>query len=495
VSKRRSIEGKRLGELAAAVGVSCEGPSSRVVVHGVCEDSRRVRSGDLFVAIPGTHRDGVSFAREAVRRGAVAVVGQVPVDADVPNLLVDDARRALAALAAAFFDHPTRDLHTIGVTGTNGKTTVCHWAAHLLGSERSELLSTVTNADSFEPGLGELTTPPAPIVQRVAREALDAGASNLIVEASSIGLAQWRLDDVEFDVCAFTNLSRDHLDLHGNLADYTAAKSRLFASLDRSGCAVLNADDPSADAVLGDCTAQVLRVSRCGAGDLVAREVIEEGGRTRFRMISGGASHDVSLPVIGAHNVENALVAAGIAVASGLRLADVAGRLSSIPNVPGRQSVYRDGAGRTIVIDFAHNPDALERVLRALRERYKRLVAVFGCPGESDRGKRAMMGEVAGRLTDLTILTSDNPKHEAPDSIAEEIAAGLRRVGGRSEIVLDREEAIGRAVDGANTRDCVLVAGKGHERVQLVGDDRLPYSDAAVVESLGFAPVKRGVVD
>jgi UDP-N-acetylmuramoyl-L-alanyl-D-glutamate--2,6-diaminopimelate ligase len=481
---------KRLGELLSAIGTEAD-EASEVSVTGVCEDSRRVTSGDLFVAVSGTACDGADFARDAIARGAVAVVSERRVCIETPGFVVPDARRALAALSAAFYDHPTRSIHTVGVTGTNGKTTVCHWVAHLLGADRTTLVSTVTNADETSGRYAGLTTPPSPVVQCIAREAVDDGKTHLVLEASSIGLEQGRLDAIEFDVCAFTNLTHDHLDLHRNLVAYRTAKARLFRSLGPSGCAVVNVDESAADAMLDGCRGRSFRVSRRGEADLVAREIAEDKGGIRFRLVHGGRAAEVRFAAVGLHNVDNALVAAGVGICSGLDLGVVADRLSSAPAVPGRQAVYRDAAGRTAVVDFAHNPDALRSVLDALRPRYRRLAAVFGCPGASDREKRPLMGEIAGRLADVVILTEDNPKHDSPAKIAEEIALGVRRVGGRFEVCLDRAEAVRRAVERIGEGDCVLVAGKGHERVQLVGDERVPYSDAATLEALGFAQAGR----
>ena len=474
---------KRLSDLARMLGIEVEAEWNGIFVTGISEDTRQIEPGDLFVAVPGTARDGAHFAADAAARGAAAVVCERLIPLDVPCVVVSDARRALAALAADHFDHPTRELHTVGVTGTNGKTTVCHWIAHLLGRERTELVTTVTNAES---GISELTTPPSLVVQQVARTAVETGKTNLVIEASSIGLEQRRLDAVEFDVAAFTNLTHDHLDLHGDLESYLDAKAHLFRQLAPAGWAVVHGDDPAAEAILAASRARAFTVGLSDSADLLARDIAPSAVRTSFLLAQGLETAMVQLPAIGRHNVENALVAAGVAVCSGVALDEIAERLRTAPAIRGRGAVFRNPEGVTAVVDFAHNPDALRRILEMLRSVHDRVVAVFGCPGGSDRAKRPRMGEISGRLADLTILTSDNPKDEPPEAIIDEIAVGLRGTGGAVETCVDRADAVRRGIERARPGDVVLVAGKGHEEHQIVAGERIPYSDARVLESLGF---------
>ena len=477
---------KRLTDLLDAIGpagVACAAGAGDVGVTGVCEDSRTIEPGVLFVAIDGTARDGTDFAAAAVARGAVAVVAERPLSLAVPVVIVPDARRALADLAAAFYDTPTEALRVVGVTGTNGKTTVCHWIAHLLGPARTELVGTVANEAR---GLPAMTTPASPIVQRIAREAVDAGREHLVIEASSIGLAQGRLDAVSFDVVAFTNLGEDHADLHPDRDAYLAAKAGLFRRLGPDGWGVVNADDPHHAAIAAACRGRTLTVGRARGVDLRATGVEPSSDRVRFVLESGGRSARVDLPAAGVGRVENALVAAGVGLCAGLDLTRIAARLRTAPDVPGRWSVFRDDAGTTAIVDFAHNPDALARALEALQGAYDRIVAVFGVPGGTDRAKRLRMGEIAGRAADVTVLTNDNPKDEAPESILAEIASGVRRVEGHFETCADRAEAIGRAVTAAGAGGVVLVAGKGHERYQIVRGEHIPYADGAVLARLGF---------
>jgi len=471
----------RLADLASSLRIPSLGAWHGVEIAGICDDSRNVNIGDLFVAIPGSLHDGADYMNDALRRGAVAIVSERSCTSDIPNLVVPDARVALATLAAEFHCHPTQSLFTVGVTGTNGKTTVCHLTAHLLGAARTTIIGTVTNDAR---GLRAVTTPESPIVQSMAADALRSGHRNLVIEASSIGLASHRLDAVDFDVAVFTNLSRDHHDFHGGRTAYLEAKSMLFQGLKPGATAVVNADDPAASEILGATRAHALTYAAEGAADLAAMDTELETRSSTFRAGWQGQDAVVRLQLPGQHNVENALAAIAIGLSSGIPLAELAERLRSAPPVPGRCQFFQRPDGATVVVDFAHTPDALARMLELLRRDFSRVIAVFGCPGASDRGKREQMGEIASRLADLTVLTSDNPKHEDPTSIIEEIALGVARSGGRMERMPDRAEAIEGAVAVARSGDVVLVAGKGHETYQIVGDRTIDYSDAAVLEAL-----------
>jgi len=474
-----------LADLAACIGLPSPKSWHRVRIEGITDDSRDVRPGWLFVAIPGAQHDGADFVDDAQRQRAVAVVCERPCELDVPVLVVPDARAALAALAAAFHGHPTRSLFTSGVTGTNGKTTVCHIAAHLLGAD-TPVIGTVANEAR---GLRAVTTPKSTIIQSIARDARFAGHRNLVIEASSIGLAQHRLDAVDFDAAVFTNLSRDHRDFHGSREAYLAAKASLFRGLKPDAVAIVHLGDPAASKMLDASAGRSLTFAIDCDADLVARDVRLVGYAARFLSVWRGETTKVFLPLPGRHNVENALAAIGIGLAAGRSLGELAARARSVPGVPGRCQVFRRSDGVTAVVDFAHSPDALARVLAFLATAHSRIIVVFGCPGSSDRGKREQMGEIAARLAGFTVITSDNPKYEDPGGIADEIAVGVARGGGRYELVLDRAEAIGVAAADARSEDVVLVAGKGHETYQIVEDRFEAYSDEAVLQEFGFVPL------
>lgn len=479
---------RRLADLARALG--WDAPPVDVAVTRVTDDSRLVEPGALFVAHKGVDADGHDYIDQAVARGAIAVVAEHATTIAVPSWVVADGRAALARLAAAFYDHPTRSLLTIGVTGTNGKTSVCHFIAHLLGSEETAALGTVAN---FARGLRALTTPASPVVQEFARRAVDEGRRTLVVESSSIGLEQHRLDDVDFRIGVFTNLTRDHLDLHGTMAAYGEAKAILFRRLPEHGRAVLNADDSFSETLRTVSRAPALLYGLGPGVDLGAYIRREDRLGTSIDLSWRGETARVALPLHGRHGVSNALAACGAALAAGRPFADAARRLESLPAVPGRWEVFARDDGIDAVVDYAHTPDGLEQVLAALARLYPRRVVVFGCAGGSDRGKRPEMGAIAGRHADVVVLTTDNPKGESPQAIVDEIARGVASTPARCLRVLDRNEAITVAVGEASPRSVVLLAGKGHETYQIVRGEFVPHSDVGALRDLGFRPLRPGV--
>ncbi|MCX6093422.1 MAG: UDP-N-acetylmuramoyl-L-alanyl-D-glutamate--2,6-diaminopimelate ligase [Candidatus Bipolaricaulota bacterium] len=481
---------KRLGDLASDLGIPCPPDWSRVGIEGVTDDSRAVSPGVLFVAHRGTHDDGHAHVADAVARGAAAVVAERDVEVgDRPHFIVADGRIELARWAAAFYGHPTERLRTVGVTGTNGKTSVCHFVAHLVGPESTEVVGTVEN---LARGLRALTTPPSPAVQRIAREAVDQGKTILVLEASSIGLDQHRLDEVAFDVGVFTNLTRDHLDLHGTIDAYGAAKAILFRDLSSSAVAVLNADDPYSETLRRACRCRVLTYGVQHSADLKAEAAGEDASGITLSIQQSDQSARVVAPVHGLYGASNALAALGAALALGVPWSVGMERLQSLPAVTGRWNLFRRPDGADAIVDFAHTPDGLFQILSAVRRIYGKTVIVFGCAGGSDRGKRGQMGEIASRFADVVVLTQDNPKYEEPEAILDEIEAGIRTPSHAAIRIVDRREAIENAARRVGHGDVLLLAGKGHETFQIVRGEFLPHSDAAILESLGFAPVSPG---
>ncbi len=452
-----------------------------VTVTQIAIDSREVEPGALFVALRGSRADGHRYVAEAVERGARAVVveaaDEIRPASDVAIVRVRDARRALSALAAAFYGDPSHDLAVVGVTGTNGKTTVTHMIAAILGAAAMPcgIVGTVGAEFAGQKWQLQNTTPLPPELHGLLAQMRDSGAKTVAMEVSSHALALDRIDDVRFFAAALTNVARDHLDFHETLEAYAAAKRRLFELSQRG---VLNADDRYGRQWAAELRRDGHHAITYGLerdATLVPREIVTEASASRF--VVEGQRYE--LPLAGRFNIWNALAAIGIARCFGVSDATSAEALGQMQRVPGRMERYA-GGDITVVVDYAHTPDALASALQSLRETASgALAVVFGCGGDRDRGKRPEMGEVASRLSDRIFLTNDNPRSEAPQTIVDEIAAGI---GNRSYVVeLDRRRAIERAIAEARAGDVVLVAGKGHETYQIVGDAVLPFDDSAIV--------------
>jgi UDP-N-acetylmuramoyl-L-alanyl-D-glutamate--2,6-diaminopimelate ligase len=471
-----------VASLARAIGHAPKPGWAQIKVLGLTQDSRIVKPGYVFVAIQGFVSDGHRYIGEAISRRACAVVVQKDVLSFVPTLRVPDSRRALAVLSSTFFGNPTRDLFTVGVTGTNGKTTVCHLVAHLLGEEKSEIISTVNNQ---ERGLQGITTPESPILQHIALETKLAGRKNLIIEASSAGLLLNRLDSVDFDAAVFTNLTRDHYDLHCDQESYLKAKLILFENLKKDALAVINADDPMAWRFIAAAKSKVVTYSSLRAASYRAEDIKLALNSTQFHVVHGTQHVKMEIGLPGYYNVNNALAAIAVAAKAGISLQDISVKLKSAVSPQGRYQFLRAINGATVVVDFAHSPDSLENILLSLRPYYNRVICVFGCAGQSDRGKRPIMGRISSKLADITILTTDNPKQEDPEKIIAEIAAGIP-VGYRYERITDRKRAITKALELATARDVVLIAGKGHEAYQVIEHELVPYSDIKYLQESGL---------
>ena len=487
-----------------------------VAVTGVAYDSRGVEPGQVFVALKGQHADGASFAAQAIARGAAAVVAEEapPSGVSVPWTTVTDARLALALLADAFYRHPSADMRVVGITGTNGKTTTAYLVASMFDAAGIPcgLLGTVAYRIGDEVRQATRTTPEAPDVQRLFREMVDRGCGACAMEVSSHALSLRRVDGVAFAAAVFTNLTRDHLDFHADMDEYFRAKRRLFEMLPRDAPSLVNADDPRA-AALADAGGRPVTYGISKPADVAP-------GPLSFSL--DGLAFDVRTPhgvvhvrskLVGRPNVYNILAAVATAIALGLPLDAVEKGLQRIDGVPGRFEVVSLASDDvTVVVDYAHTDDALRNLLETARPLARgRLVTVFGCGGDRDRTKRPLMGAVAGRLSDVIVITSDNPRGEDPARIIEEIQRGLtpdtRRApapAGRSDrnaaeqrllTIADRREAIGRAIELARAGDLVLIAGKGHEKYQVIGDRVLPFDDVAVArEALARRRTNSGVV-
>jgi UDP-N-acetylmuramoyl-L-alanyl-D-glutamate--2,6-diaminopimelate ligase len=466
-------------------------PGAASLVLGVQQDSRRVRPGDLFVALRGEHADGAAFVATAVAHGAVAVMREqgFPLGAvGVPCLEVVEPRRALARAAALVYGRPTEAMQVVGITGTNGKTTTTHLARHAIEAAGHAVgtIGTLGYRLAGELHAATHTSPEADELQRVAAAMRARGATHLVMEVSSIAIAAARVADVRFQVAAFTNLTQDHLDYHGTMAAYAAAKDRLFFEWEPP-VAVVNVDDPHGASLAARLRQErpAIELLRISADPLAAAEVRPReqaldarGIRLRLRTPVGDA--ELCAPLVGAHNVANLLCTVGILLGLRCPLEPALAALASLPPVPGRLERC-DEPGRddlVVLVDYAHTPDALERVLASVRAwTTGRLWCVFGCGGDRDRGKRGPMGEAVGRAADRAIVTNDNPRSEDPRVIADAVMAGVRAAGANVEVDLDRAHAIERAILAAEPGDVVLVAGKGHETTQTIGHAVSAFDD------------------
>jgi UDP-N-acetylmuramoyl-L-alanyl-D-glutamate--2,6-diaminopimelate ligase len=480
----------KLVELLSALPVSPSPIALRdLEVTGISQDSRTVAQGDLFVAIRGEKSDGWTHAGEAAARGAAAVVSERPAPEGFPEstpwLRVDSARRALALLSARLAGDPAEKLVLAGVTGTNGKTTT----AMLLESQlarrygRAGFVGTVAYRTGRREIPASQTTPEAPLLQELLAEMVDAGVSAAAMEVSSHSLALDRVAGCRFDVAVFTNLTQDHLDFHGDLETYFDAKKRLFDLRKPSAAAVVNADDAFGRRLLRETPAPVVSWSVAGgAADVRAENVRCDLSGIELDVVHPGGSFRISSPLVGRFNVDNLTGAAAAGLSLNLTEEEVAAGIAAVARVPGRLERVEAGQPYPIVVDYAHTEDALRRLLLAVRDLTdKKIVLVFGCGGDRDAGKRAPMGQVAGTLADIAIATSDNPRSEDPEAILAQVEVGLAASGATKYLkIVDRREAIRTAIDLANPGTIVVIAGKGHERVQVIGNESIPFDDREV---------------
>jgi UDP-N-acetylmuramoyl-L-alanyl-D-glutamate--2,6-diaminopimelate ligase len=494
------------GLVAADDAVQAE--ASVGVVGGIAYDSRAVRRGHVFVALKGQRTDGLAFAREAIERGAAAIVSEQPAPEGVhiPWAIVTDARLALALLATAFYRDPSREMRVVGITGTNGKTTTAYLLASIFKAAgiRCGILGTVAYRVGPRPDdtrEATRTTPEAPDVQALLREMVDSGCGACAMEVSSHALSLRRVDGMTFAAGVFTNLTRDHLDFHANMEDYFQAKRRLFEILPRSAPSLLNADDPRCEA-LSRAAARPVTYGINRPADIAPGPLSFSLDGLAFEVRTPRGPLQLRSRLVGRPNVYNILASVATATALDLPFDAIEKGVAALDGVPGRFQLVSGARDEvTVVVDYAHTDDALRNLLETARPLAKgRLITVFGCGGDRDRTKRPLMGAVAGRLSDLIVITSDNPRGEDPMRIIEEIRRGItpdtRRDNEQRQLaIVDRGAAIATAIEVAKPGDLVLIAGKGHERYQVIGDRVLPFDDVAVArEALARRRTNSGVV-
>ena len=489
------LKNQRLEVIAAAIEPMAVAGALNRDVAGVTCDSRQVRPDVLFVAVAGAEKDGWAFVNEAIRRGAAVVVSEhePPMHGakQVTFIRVANARLALARAACRFYDEPARVLKMTGITGTNGKTTTAYLIAQLFEAAGwlTGLISTIEYRIGTRSIPASQTTPDAPQLQLLLARMVTAGCRCAVMEVSSHSLDQHRVAGIDYDVAIFTNLTRDHLDYHCSMESYFEAKRRLFETLghgDKPAIAVINRDDEwgrKLPSVLGG-RAAALTYGMDSDADVMAENISLSTGGTVFTVCTPWGKAAVRLGLMGRHNVNNALAALATGGVSGISLENMAAQLALPVTVPGRLQAVANNKGFQVFVDYAHTDDALANVLGALREvRHDRLLVLFGCGGNRDTGKRAAMGAVAARWADYTVLTSDNPRKEDPGAIIAQIQSGFADAG-RYEVIVDREQAIGRILELAKPGDIVLIAGKGHETYQEFADKKIPFDDRDVARRI-----------
>jgi len=476
----------------------------QVEITGITCDSRRVQPGNLFVAIHGVEADGHAFIPAALQRGAAAIVGQMPASSlfprgsPVPYLAVTDSREALAWLAAAWYGYPARELCVIGVTGTDGKTTTVRLISAILQAAGYPVgwISTVNaliGDKEIDTGL-HTTTPDAPDIQNYLAQMVAHGARYAVIEATSHGLAQHRVTACEFDVAVVTNITHEHLDYHGTFEEYRAAKARLFESLASSyqkpgvpKFAILNADDPSYDFLKAICLVRCYSYGIEKPCDIRAQRIRSSPSGLAFEVLTPEGEFPVTSPLVGLFNVYNILAAIAVGISQGLSYEAMQRGILAVSGVPGRMERIELGQDFTVVIDFAHTPNALEKALKTVRGMTQgKVIVVFGCAGLRDRAKRPIMGEIAGRFADYIFLTAEDPRTEDVHDIIHQISIGCERTGRREGVdfweIPDRGEAISAAIAMAQSGDLVIVTGKGHERSMCFGTTEYPWSEHEAVK-------------
>ncbi len=479
----------RLADITAALGSAgllvAELGALPQMVAAVTDDSRTVTPGALFLAVRGAERDGHEYLMRAAHDGATVAVVDDPSRTDLPALVVNDTRRAAAIAAATFYGTPAAQLRLAAVTGTNGKTTTVGMLRHLLDApdDRAASIGTlgvlVGSEGAPADGGSGLTTPGPVELQRVLRALLDSGVRTVAMETSSHALHQRRVEGLRFEAGVFTNFTRDHLDYHVTMEAYLDAKAKLVSLLAPNGAVVLNADDDAWRAL--PAAPRTVRFAVHAGADVRAEDISYAPRGSAWTLAIGAERHAVQLPLIGDFNVANALAAAAAAWAMRMSPSEIAAKLTTMPQVPGRLEIINEGP--TVLRDYAHTPDALERALSAVRPFTRgSLICVFGCGGDRDRGKRPEMGRIAEAGADRAIVTSDNPRTENPEAILDDIEAGMTLR--RHERIEDRRAAIARAVHSAQVGDVVLLAGKGHETYQVRGTVKHPFDERAIVREI-----------
>ena len=472
----------KLSELLKGIEIISHTADMDAEISGVSYDSRRTVPGDLFVAVRGFESDGHRFIPAAAAKGAAAVMCELAPEDGTPYVLVRDCRLGLALASRNLFGDPASSMKIIGITGTSGKTTssyiIKHMLEHTLGA-RVGLIGTNGNMIGSELMHTEHTTPESYELQKLFRTMADSGCTHVVMEVSSHSLVLERVAGVRFDTALYTNLSQDHLDFHNTMEEYAAAKKKIFSVCD---AACVNADDAYASYMISGESCRLIRYSVDGDAELRAGNVSMSPEGVAFDAVFGGCRAPVKLCIPGLFSVHNALGAIAVGLSLGIPLADCAEAMASAKGVKGRLELVPSDGDYSIIIDYSHKPDALENVLKTLRAVTRgRLILLFGCGGDRDRKKRPIMGRIGASMSDICIVTSDNPRTEDPEAIIDEIVSGVGEWGDRVVRICDRAEAIRAAIDKARSGDVILLAGKGHEDYQVVGHEKRHMDEREIV--------------
>ena len=473
----------KLRELIKNLSIIEMNADAELEISGVSYDSRKTEKGDMFVAIRGFEADGHKFIPKAVENGAAVILCEEKPSCDIPYVLVSDSRYGLAIVSRDFFGDSASEMTMIGITGTSGKTSSSYLIKHMLESKldaKVGLIGTNGNMIGDEFLHTEHTTPESYELHKLFRHMADSGCTHVVMEVSSHSLTLERVAGIHFDVALYTNLSQDHLDFHGTMEEYAAAKRKLF-SMCSIGC--FNLDDAWADFMRDGASCRTMTFStEKNEADLVAKDIRLTADGVRFASVSGDEISITKLGIPGMFSVYNALGTMSVGLALGLSLADCSDAMSSAKGVKGRLEIVPTGRDFSVVIDYSHKPDALEKVLKTLKPVTRgRLIALFGCGGDRDKLKRPIMGRIAADNADLVVVTSDNPRTEDPDEIIREIVAGMKDKRTPTKVICDRREAIAWAIDNAAPGDVLLLAGKGHEDYQVVGHEKHHMDEREIV--------------
>ncbi|AIQ64967.1 UDP-N-acetylmuramoylalanyl-D-glutamate--2,6-diaminopimelate ligase [Paenibacillus stellifer] len=486
----------KLEELSSCLAAARLYGDSGTEITDLQVDSRKVKPGDLFICLPGFTVDGHDYAPQAAAAGAAALVVERRLDLELPQIVVGDSRFAMALLSNVFFSSPSSRMKMIGVTGTNGKTTTTYLIERILEDHgvKTGLIGTIQMRYGGVSYPMPRTTPESLELQRHLHDMVTQGVESCVMEVSSHALEQGRVKGTDFRTAIFTNLTQDHLDYHHTMEEYRAAKGLFFSRLgnalsprkEERKYAVLNADDEASVYFAAQTAAETITYGIDSEADVRASQISITGKGTSFHVDTFRGSADISLKMVGKFNVYNALAAVTACLLEDISLEDIKRSLESVPGVSGRVEAVEEGQPYTVVVDYAHTPDGLENVLKTVNEFAEgKVLTVFGCGGDRDKTKRPLMGKIAAKYSDHVLVTSDNPRTENPDAILKDIEAGLIEDGverGRYELIVDRREAIGKAVDMASPGDVVLIAGKGHETYQLIGGAVLDFDDRIVAK-------------